>query len=76
MLAASLPSTLVTHSFATWHAPVVIIAVPILKSLLLPAFETPVTFLVPKRHIGRANGTRIAQLQRTRGTLATYVTST
>jgi MFS transporter, DHA3 family, macrolide efflux protein len=33
--------------------------VPLLKGLLLPAYEATVPFLVPKRHIGRANGLRM-----------------
>ncbi|WP_226362196.1 MFS transporter [Pseudonocardia sp. ICBG1142] len=59
LLALSLVVPLVTGSFSVWHGFVVITAVPILKALLLPAFEASVSFLVPKRHIGRANGTRM-----------------
>ncbi|GAA1510281.1 MFS transporter [Sphaerisporangium rubeum] len=59
LLAASLVVPFLTGDFSVWHAFAVIMIVPILKSLLLPAIETSVTLLVPKRHIGRANGTRM-----------------
>ncbi|MGC5016358.1 MFS transporter [Streptosporangium sp. DT93] len=59
LLAATLAVPLFTHTFSTWHAFAIIMIVPILKALLLPAFETSVSLLVPKRHIGRANGTRM-----------------
>lgn len=48
-----------THRLSTWHGFVIVVMVPLLKALLLPAFEATVPFLVPKRHIGRANGIRM-----------------
>ncbi|MFC6086789.1 MFS transporter [Sphaerisporangium aureirubrum] len=59
LLAASMAVPLFTGSFSVWHAFAVIMIVPMLKALLLPAIETSVSLLVPKRHIGRANGTRM-----------------
>ncbi|MEO3808383.1 MFS transporter [Sphaerisporangium sp. B11E5] len=59
VLAASLAVPLFTRTFSVWHAFAVIMLVPMLKALLLPAIETSVSLLVPKRHIGRANGTRM-----------------
>lgn len=48
-----------THGVSMVHGFVIVTAVPFIKALLLPAFESAVPFLVPKRHIGRANGTRM-----------------
>jgi MFS transporter, DHA3 family, macrolide efflux protein len=47
------------HGFALWNGGIVVSTVPLIKALLLPAFEASVPFLVPKRHFGRANGMRL-----------------
>ncbi len=59
LLACTLVVVPFTHTMTPWHGLVIVVAVPFLKALLLPAFEASVPFLVPKRHIGRANGTRM-----------------
>jgi MFS family permease len=48
-----------TADLARWHACIIIIVVPLLKAMLLPAFEASVPLLLPKRHIGRGNGMRM-----------------
>ncbi len=59
VLVATLAVVPFTHTLAVWHAFVVVMVVPLLKALLLPAFEASVPLLVPKQHIGRANGMRM-----------------
>jgi MFS family permease len=48
-----------THTVNQWHGFVVVMLIPMVKAMQLPAFEASVPLLVPKRHIGRANGTRM-----------------
>jgi hypothetical protein len=59
LLVCTLVLVPLTGALTVWHGFVIVLAVPLIKALLLPAFETAVPFLVPKRHIGRANGTRM-----------------
>jgi DHA3 family macrolide efflux protein-like MFS transporter len=63
VLVATLALVPLTQSDATviarWHACVIITTVPLLKALLLPAFESSVPVLIPTRHFGRANGMRM-----------------
>ncbi|MEV4706172.1 MFS transporter [Actinoplanes sp. NPDC049316] len=44
---------------ALWLGVLIVTTVPLVKGLLLPAFEASVPMLVPKRHFGRANGMRM-----------------
>ncbi len=48
-----------THTPARWYAGIIILSVPCVKAMLLPAYEASVPMLVPKRHYGRANGMRM-----------------
>jgi MFS transporter, DHA3 family, macrolide efflux protein len=59
LLVATLAVLPLTGGLAMWHGVLIVLSVPLLKALLLPAFETSVPFLVPKRHLGRANGMRM-----------------
>jgi predicted MFS family arabinose efflux permease len=47
---------LATHSFAAWVVYPATIIAALFRSLQVPAFGSAVPLLVPKRHIGRANG--------------------
>ena len=47
------------HTFVGWFGVLILMADPLLKALLLPALEASVPLLLPKRHIGRANGYRM-----------------
>ncbi|WP_019925399.1 MFS transporter [Nocardia sp. BMG111209] len=58
-LVATLVLLPIEHTVPAWHGLIIIVSVPLLKALLLPAYEASVPFLVPKRHIGRANGMRM-----------------
>ena len=55
-VALSLAAVLATHTFAVWDVYLATVASSVLSSLQLPAFGSTVPLLVPKRHIGRANG--------------------
>lgn len=55
-VALTLATLLVTHTFAVWNVYLVTIANSVMSSLQEPAFGSTVPLLVPKRHIGRANG--------------------
>jgi MFS family permease len=53
---------LVTGAFTPWHVGVIVALLSVLSALVMPAFEASVTLLVPKRHLGRANGMRLIAL--------------
>ncbi len=55
-VALSLAALLATHTFAVWHVYAAVAASSVLSALQVPAFGSSVPLLVPKRHIGRANG--------------------
>jgi hypothetical protein len=56
IMALSLAALLATHSFAAWNVYIVTAVNSMLAALQLPAFGSAVPLLVPKQHIGRANG--------------------
>lgn len=56
LVALSLAALLATHSFAAWNVYIATSVNSVLAALQLPAFGSAVPLLVPKRHIGRANG--------------------
>jgi MFS family permease len=58
----ALATLLFTDTFAVWHVYVVVVINSALRALSMPAFESAVPLLVPKRHIGRANGMRMVAL--------------
>jgi MFS family permease len=53
---------LFTHTFAVWHVYVVVAAMSVLSALEVPAFASLAPKLVPKQHLGRANGMRMFAL--------------
>lgn len=53
---------LVTDAFTSWHVGVIVAFLAVLSALQVPAFEASVALLVPKRHLGRANGMRLIAL--------------
>lgn len=59
LISLVLAGLLFTHTFKVWHVFVVVAAESVLSALQMPAFESSVPLLVPKRHIGRANGMRL-----------------
>jgi DHA3 family macrolide efflux protein-like MFS transporter len=56
LVSLALALLLVTHSFAVWNIYLVTIVGSVLRALQVPAFGSTVPLLVPKQHIGRANG--------------------
>lgn len=59
VLASVLGVLLLTGSFQVWHVYVIVAASSVLLALQLPAFESSVPQLAPKRHMARANGMRL-----------------
>jgi MFS family permease len=56
VVALALAGVLVTHQFALWNVVLATIINSVLSALQVPAFGSTVPLLVPKQHIGRANG--------------------
>lgn len=48
--------------FVPWHVIPLVAGLSVLAALQVPAFEASVPLLVPKRHLGRANGMRLLAL--------------
>lgn len=59
LVALALALLFLTGGFQVWHVLVAVSLSSVLSALQLPAFESSVPLLVPKRHIGRANGMRM-----------------
>ncbi|MGC5016357.1 MFS transporter [Streptosporangium sp. DT93] len=57
-----LTAVLSADATAVWPVCLVVAALSVLAALQVPAFEASVPLLVPKRHIGRANGMRLIAL--------------
>lgn len=55
----SLALLVVAGAFAVWHVYVVVVALSVIRSVQVPAFLAAVPLMVPKRHLGRANGMRV-----------------
>lgn len=55
-----LATLMITGVTAIWHIYAFIAVTSGLRAMQEPAFETSVPLLVPKRHIGRANGMRLS----------------
>jgi MFS family permease len=53
---------LLTGTFAVWHVYVVVSAMSALAALTIPAFASLAPQLVPRQHLGRANGMRMFAL--------------
>lgn len=53
---------LITGTFATWHIYVVVSGISVVGALQAPAFEASLPLLVPRRHLGRANGLRMVAM--------------
>ncbi|MFC0527572.1 MFS transporter [Phytohabitans kaempferiae] len=58
----TLAGLLITDTFVTWHIYVLVAVISVIGALQTPAFEASVPLLVPKRHLGRANGMRMVAL--------------
>lgn len=58
----TLAALLVTGRFAVWHIYPIVACLSVIGALQAPSFESAVPLLVPKRHIGRANGLRMVAL--------------
>jgi MFS transporter, DHA3 family, macrolide efflux protein len=56
VVSLALVLVLTTHTFAAWNVYFATIVNSALSALQVPAFGSTVPLLVPKRHIGRANG--------------------
>jgi MFS family permease len=54
-----LAALLVTDTFAVWHVYVIVSVTSVLGALEMPAFAAMTPQLVPKEHLGRANGMRM-----------------
>ena len=54
-----LAALLVTDTFAVWHVYVIVSVTSVLGALEMPAFAAMTPRLVPKEHLGRANGMRM-----------------
>jgi MFS family permease len=59
IIALVLAALLITHTFQVWHVYVIVATSSVLLALQLPAFESSVPRLAPKRRIGQANGMRL-----------------
>ena len=62
LVTALLAVLLITDTFAVWHVYVIVVATSVLGSLEVPAFASLAPALVPKEHLGRANGIRMFAL--------------
>ncbi|SBT65709.1 Major Facilitator Superfamily protein [Micromonospora sediminicola] len=58
----TLAGLLATETFDVWHLYVFVAVNSTLRALQMPAFESSVPLLVPKQHLGRANGIRMLAL--------------
>jgi MFS family permease len=58
----TLATLLATDRFLIWHIYPIVICLSVIGALHTPAFEAAVPLLVPKRHLGRANGMRMMAL--------------
>jgi len=58
----TLATLLLTKTFVVWQVFLVVGCLSVISALMTPAFETTVPLLVPKEHLGRANGMRMAAL--------------
>ncbi|MET8336079.1 MFS transporter [Streptosporangium canum] len=58
----TLAALLVTDTFAIWHVYLVVAGLSLLSAFEGPAFGSLVPLLVPKEHLGRANGLRMFAL--------------
>jgi len=58
----TLATLLATDRFLIWHIYPIAICLSVIGALHAPAFEAAVPLLVPKQHIGRANGMRMIAL--------------
>src|SRR5262245_11131886 len=56
LIMLSLAGLFATGTIATWHLFLVVCCVSVVNALQTPALEASVPMLVPKRHLGRANG--------------------
>jgi MFS transporter, DHA3 family, macrolide efflux protein len=54
-----LAALLLADTLAVWHIYIFVAATSVVRALQMPAFESVVPLLVPKRHYGRANGLRL-----------------
>ncbi|MET7880889.1 MFS transporter [Micromonospora profundi] len=61
----ALAALLATDRFAIWHIYPIVVCLSVIGALQTPSFEAAVPLLVPKRHIGRANGLRMVALATT-----------
>jgi MFS transporter, DHA3 family, macrolide efflux protein len=62
MVMLTLAGLLATGVFRIWHVYLVVACLSVISALQAPAFEASVPLLVPKHHIGRANGMRMLAL--------------
>jgi MFS family permease len=62
----TLATLLATDRFLIWHIYPITICLSVIGALHMPAFDAAVPLLVPKQHIGRANGMRIVALATSR----------
>jgi len=58
----TLAALLATDRFLIWHIYPIVVSLSVIGALQGPSFEAAMPLLVPKRHIGRANGLRLVAL--------------
>jgi MFS family permease len=58
----TLAALLATDRFLIWHIYPIVVCLSVIGALHTPSFEAAVPLLVPKQHIGRANGMRMMAL--------------
>lgn len=62
LVVLTLAALFATDSFVIWHIYPIVICLSVIGALHGPSFEAALPLLVPKRHIGRANGMRVMAL--------------
>ena len=62
MVMLTLAALLATDRFLIWHIYPIVVSLSVIGALQGPSFEAAMPLMVPKRHIGRANGLRLLAL--------------